>query len=67
MGILVPAGRAAATINTLVQSCKQAGVDSQIYLTDVLRRVATHPASRIDELIPANRKRAFGSTTSTGT
>ena len=52
-------GRAAATIYTLVESCKKADVDPQVYLADVLVRVATHPASRIDELIPANWKRIF--------
>ena len=57
-------GRAAATIYTLIESCKQAGVDPLDYLADVLVRVATHPASRIDELIPANWKRVFGPTAS---
>jgi transposase len=56
-------GRAAATIYTLVESCKQAGVDPQVYLADVLTRVATHPASRIDELIPARWKTLFGPAT----
>jgi hypothetical protein len=41
-------GRAAATIYTLVASCKRAGVEVLDYLTDVLVRVATHPASKID-------------------
>jgi len=53
-------GRAAATIYTLIESCKKAGVHPQVYLADVLTRVATHPASRIDELTPANWKRLFG-------
>ena len=53
-------GRAAATIYTLVESCKRAGVDPQAYLTDVLTRVATHPASRVHELIPARWKALFG-------
>lgn len=47
-------GRAAATIYTLVESCKRANVDVLAYLADVLVRVATHPASRIDELLPMN-------------
>jgi transposase len=47
-------GRAAATIYTLVESCKLVGVDPELYLADVLTRVATHPASRVHELIPAN-------------
>lgn len=47
-------GRAAAVIYTLIESCKRANVDVLAYLADVLVRVATHPASRIDELLPAN-------------
>lgn len=47
-------GRAAAVIYTLVESCKRAKVDVLAYLADVLVRVATHPANRIDELLPAN-------------
>lgn len=47
-------GRAAAVIYTLVESCKRAQVDVLAYLADVLVRVATHPANRIDELLPAN-------------
>lgn len=52
----VRGGRAAATIYTLVESCKMAGVDPYAYLSDVLLRVATHPASRVGELLPANWK-----------
>lgn len=52
-------GRAAAVIYTLVESCKLAGVDVLAYLADVLVRVATHPASRIDELLPANWAKHF--------
>ena len=56
-------GCAAATIFTLIESCKQAGVDPQVYFADVLTRVATHPASRIEELIPARWKTLFGPAT----
>ena len=52
----VRGGHAAATFYTLVQSCTIAGVDPLEYLADVLIRVATHPASRVDELIPARWK-----------
>lgn len=52
-------GRAAATIYTLIESCKKAGVAPHGYLADVLTRVATHPASRIDELLPARWKTLF--------
>jgi len=47
-------GRAAATVYTLIESCKVADVDVVDYLADVLVRVATHPASRIEELLPDN-------------
>jgi transposase len=53
----VRGGLAAATIYTLVESCKKASVNPYDYLADVLLRVATHPASRVDELLPANWKR----------
>ncbi|MFN6192952.1 MAG: IS66 family transposase, partial [Planctomycetota bacterium] len=52
-------GRAAATIYTLVASCKRAEVEVLDYLTDVLVRVATHPASKIDQLLPMIWARHF--------
>lgn len=45
-------GRAAAVIYTLIECCRLANVDMVAYLADVLVRVATHPASRIEELLP---------------
>ncbi|MCP3994290.1 MAG: IS66 family transposase [bacterium] len=45
-------GRAAATVYTLIECCRIAKVDIVSYLADVLVRVATHPASRIGELLP---------------
>ncbi len=47
-------GRAAAVVYTLIQCCRLARVDMVGYLADVLVRVATHPASRVEELLPAN-------------
>jgi hypothetical protein len=47
-------GRAAATIYTLIESARIANLDVVDYLADVLVRVANHPASRVDELLPAN-------------
>jgi len=44
----------AATIYSLVASCKLNGHDPFEYFNDVLRRVSTHPADRIDELLPSN-------------
>lgn len=37
---------------TLVTSCEKHGVNPITYLTDVLTRVQTHPANRIEELLP---------------
>jgi hypothetical protein len=36
-------------------SCKRAGVEVLDYLADVLVRVAAHPASKIDQLLPMSR------------
>jgi len=52
-------GQATAFAYSLIQRCKLASVDPYAYLRDVLIRVATHPASRVGELTPANRKRLF--------
>ena len=32
------------------------GVDPQAWLADVLKRIAAHPAHRLDELLPWNWK-----------
>jgi len=45
-------GRAAAVVYTLIECCRLANVDAVSYLADVLVRVATHPASRVGELVP---------------
>lgn len=52
-------GRAAATIYSLVESCRRVDVDPFLYLRDVLQRVCTHPASRVHELVPAVWKESF--------
>ncbi|HWP13113.1 MAG TPA: IS66 family transposase, partial [Ramlibacter sp.] len=46
------AGQRAAIVMSLVQSAKLCGHDPYAYLRDVLQRLPTHPASRIDELLP---------------
>ncbi len=46
------AGHSFAVIYSLVASCRQNGKNPIAYLTDVLTRVQTHPASRIEELLP---------------
>jgi transposase len=48
--------RRAAIIYSLVASCKLKGIDPFKYFRDVLCRISTHPASRIDELLPNNWK-----------
>jgi len=51
-------GQAAATLYSLVTSCKRLGVNPWQYIKDVLDRISTHPASRIAELTPKGWKAA---------
>lgn len=53
-------GRAAAVVFSLAESCRIVGVDPLDYFADVLNRVGTHPASRVDDLLPQNWSRLFG-------
>jgi transposase len=46
------AGKRAAAVMSLVQSAKLNGHDPYAYLKDVLTRLPTQPASRIEELLP---------------
>lgn len=46
----------AAIIYSLVASCKLMGHDPFAYFNDILRKVSTHPADKIDELLPSNWK-----------
>jgi hypothetical protein len=39
---------------SLIVTAKLNGVDPQAWLADALARIAGHPASRIDELLPWN-------------
>ena len=45
-------GQRAAAMYSLIVSCKMNGVDPQVWLADVLARIAAHPAHRVDELLP---------------
>jgi hypothetical protein len=46
-------GRTAAVLMMSVcTTCKELGIDPQAYIRDVLDRVSTHPAKRIEELLP---------------
>ncbi|MEQ1669999.1 MAG: IS66 family transposase [Hyphomicrobium sp.] len=51
-------GRRAASIYTLIETCKLNDVDARAWLADVLVRIADHPAKRIAELLPWNWKAA---------
>jgi len=46
------AGENMATLQTLVSTCEHLGVIPQKYLAHVIMRIQTHPASKIDELLP---------------
>ena len=46
------AGKRAAAIMSLIQSAKLNGHEPLAYLKDVLTRLPTQPASRIDKLLP---------------
>ena len=46
------AGKRAAAVMSLIHSAKLNGHDPYAYLKDVLTRLPTQPASRIDELLP---------------
>ena len=47
-------GERAAAMYTLITTAKLNDVDPQAWLADVLCRIADHPASRLDELLPWN-------------
>jgi hypothetical protein len=44
--------RRAATLYSLVQSCRLVSIDPYLYFRDVLLRIATHPHRQVGELIP---------------
>jgi hypothetical protein len=50
-------GQRAAAMYSLIVSAKMNDIDPQAWLADVLARIAGHPASRIDELLPWNWRR----------
>jgi len=51
--------RNAAIVYTLIESCKLAKVDPLVYLTDVLQRIQTHPATDVGELTPREWAKRF--------
>lgn len=46
------AGPRLAHLFTVVENCRQAGIDPEAYLIDLLTRLMDHPAKRIGELLP---------------
>ncbi len=49
----------AAILYSLIASCKLCAIDPFVYLRDVLERINTHPANRIEELTPPRWKELF--------
>jgi transposase len=49
-------GQRAAAMYSLIVTAKMNNVDPLAWLADVLARIATHPAHRLDELLPWNWK-----------
>jgi transposase len=47
-------GRRAAAIYSLIETAKLNGINPQLYIADVLTRIADQPARRIAELLPWN-------------
>jgi transposase len=45
-------GRTAAILYSMTGSCKHHDIDPFAYLTDILRRLPSHPAQQLDELLP---------------
>jgi transposase len=50
------AGQNLAILQTITSTCRLHNVDAYEYIKDVLIRIQTHPASKIDELLPQNWK-----------
>lgn len=51
-------GDATGILLSLVQTCRAMNVEPLAYLTDVLKRISSHPASLLHELLPDNWKPA---------
>lgn len=52
LGSVEGGGERADVFFSLVQTCQRLKIDPFAYLTDVIERVSTHPASRVWELTP---------------
>jgi transposase len=51
-------GKRAAAMYSLIVTAKMNDIDPQAWLADVLARIAEHPTSRLDELLPWNWRTA---------
>lgn len=51
------AAQRAAVLYSLLATCKKHAVNPQLWLSDVLSRIPTHPAKRVGELLPHHWKR----------
>jgi transposase len=51
-------GMRAAAMYSLIVTAKMNNIDPQAWLADVLARIAGHPASWLDELLPWNWRAA---------
>ena len=51
-------GERAAAMFTLIETAKLNAIDPQAWLADVLDRIADHPASKLDQLLPWHWKSA---------
>jgi hypothetical protein len=47
-------GKASAVLFSLVQTCRELGINTKDYLEDVMRRFLDHPINRLEELLPDN-------------
>jgi transposase len=47
-------GRTAAVLYSFTGTCRHHDIDPFAYLTDILRRLPSHPAGQLDELLPDN-------------
>ena len=45
-------GQATAVLLSLVQTCRHLNINPREYLEDILKRIMSHPASKLDELLP---------------
>ena len=48
-----PAGKHSAILYTIVASARRRGLDPEAYLTDIIRRLPTTPATQMHTLTPA--------------